>query len=389
MALLRRTGALLVSTTLLCLGPAGCKQDSKLAEHHEEGGEDGAEQPKEVGGEDGSKAEGGAKAEGGEAGGAGEDGGEAPSSDFPVDKHGIPIPALEGDAKLITPGAEEGRVSLRLALEDGAHYRVTTIGMLHLPLIEKPTGFAREEELRLSKCEGEAADRSCLLTHSYRNYEAEPPTGEGLEKEERQVAGLSTAHRIDASGLRLTETEVVGPEELASALPGQGLRGVHRFNCIRFPAEPVGEGATWKDVCRLRQAGTVVTRELTWTLEKLEDTDEGARAQLAYAGKLWTKDPKGVREGQVKGALYLWADAGEPHKLRERIQFIIDEKKGIATGTDLSFQFVKVGEDGETLIRTDGKAFEQPPTVLNDPRVQPNGQTRDAEHPGKGAKPLQ
>jgi len=294
-----------------------------------------------------------------------------------------PEPSLEGAAQLISPGASDRRVELRLGQADDAHYRITSLGMVHLPLFERPAGFAREEELRLSKCEGEGSQRSCLLSHSYRNYEAEPPTGAGMEREERQVSELATSHRIDASGLRTTATAVSGPDEAAGAEPGKALAEVHRMFCVRLPAEAVGEGATWKDVCRMRQAGTVVTRELTWQLAKLEDSPEGTRAELQYAGRVSKSDGKeSWVHGQVKGALYFWVDAGEPHLMRERMKFVLDSGKGLTSGLDMRVQFTKVGADGETLVRTDGKAFEQSPTVINDPRKVPNGGTREAEHPG-------
>ncbi|WP_106392493.1 hypothetical protein [Enhygromyxa salina] len=323
-----------------------------------------------------------------EADGADAEGGNAPEPEEPeweLDANGIPIPAQDGPARLLSPGAEDKRVELRLALDEGARYRVTTIGMLQLPLIDRPTGFAREEDVTLSDCEGEGAARTCLATHAYRNYEAEPPAGSGLEADEKQVAGIGTSHRVDASGLRITDTAVVGD---ASPKIGEMLGQVHRLYCIRLPAEAVGVGAIWKDVCRTRQGGALVTRELTWRLSKLEDTAEGARAELEYAGRVRRVSPKGeLINGEIKGALYFWVDAGEPHLMRERMGFMLDAGKGVSTGTDFRFQFAKVvegGRDGEDeLIRTDGKAFEHPPQTLNDPRTVPAGATRDAELPAK------
>jgi hypothetical protein len=309
-----------------------------------------------------------------------------PAGEWPVDAHGVPIPPLDGSAKLLSAGAEEERVQLRLALSEGAHYRVTTIGMLQLPLIEKPTGFAREEDITLSGCEGEGGGRSCLVTHRYRNYEAEPPTGEGLEADERQVAALVTSHRVDASGLRMTDTAVQGE---ASPAIAEQLSQLHRLYCIRLPAEPVGVGATWRDVCRMREGGSLVTRELTWRLTKLEKAADGHRAELEYAGRLHRLDLKGnVVGGEVKeGRLYLWAEAGEPHLMLEQQVLMLNPAKGLGTVTTLRFQFAKVG-DGEQLLRTDGKPFEHEPQVLNDPRLEPSGATRDDELPANedGAK---
>jgi hypothetical protein len=300
-------------------------------------------------------------------------------SGWPVDANGVPIPPKDGAAQLLTPGADAGRVLLRLALPEGAHYRVTTIGMLKLPLIEKPTGFAREEDVELGDCKGEGGERNCLLTHRYRNYEAEPPTGAGLEADERSVASLVTSHRLDASGLRMTDTAVQG--ETSPGLAAQ-LAEVHRLYCIRFPAEPVGVGATWRDVCRVREGGSLVTRELTWRLAKLVQGEDGQRAELAYAGRARRLDAKGkLVDGEVKGTLYLWVDAGEPHLMLEGVAFVLDAANKLSTRTDLRFQFAKVGEDGEQLIRTDGKPFEHPPQALNDPRSAPAGATRDAELP--------
>jgi hypothetical protein len=310
-----------------------------------------------------------------------DDGGQI-GSNGPVDANGVPVPSKVGEATLLTPGSDENRVLLRLALNDGAHYRVTTIGMLGLPLIDKPTGFAREEDVELSDCQGESGDRSCLLTHRYRDYEAEPPTGASLEADEQQVASVVSSHRLDASGLRLTDTTAQG--ETSPSLATQ-LTELHRLYCIRLPAEPVGIGATWRDVCRMREGGSLVTRELTWRLAKLEQAEDGNRAELEYAGRAHRLDTKGkLVGGEVKGKLYFWVDAGEPHLMLEQLAFVLDASKRLSTSTDLRFQFAKVGEDGEQLLRTDGKPFEHPPQALNDPRQVPAGATRDAELPADG-----
>ena len=301
-----------------------------------------------------------------------------PESDLPLDGDGLPIPATTGAAKLISPGAEDQRIELRLALAADARYRITTIGMLKLPLFDKPIGFAREEDLRLGDCQGEGLDRSCLITHNYRNFEAEPPTGDALEKDEALVAKLETSHRIDASGLRLTETAVNGAADNPAA---QTLSQVHRMYCVRLPSEPVGIGATWRDTCRTRIGGQIVTRELVWRLAKIESTEEGTRAELEYAGRVRRVDPEGaVQTGEIKGGLLFWVDAGEPHVMRERVAFILDAKRGLSTGTDLRYQFAKLGANDE-LIRTDGKPFEHSPVVLNEPRSVPIGETRDGELP--------
>lgn len=300
---------------------------------------------------------------------------EGANSSWPVDADGVPLPPQDGAAPLLTPGADDKRVQLRLALADDAHYRITTIGMLKLPLIDKPTGFAREEDVTVSGCKGEGAARTCLLTHDYLNYEAEPPAGAGLEADEKQVAAVRTSHRVDASGLRITDTEVQGETSPAHQ---QALAQVHRLYCIRLPAEPVGVGATWKDVCRLRQGGSIVTRELTWRLAKLEDTEDGVRAELEYAGRVRRIDPKGkLINGEIMGALFFWVDAGEPHLMRERVGFELNPSKGVSTGTDYRYQFTKVV--GDELLRTDGKPFDMPPQALNDLRTVPSGATRDGE----------
>ncbi|MFV8754774.1 hypothetical protein ACNOYE_29865 [Nannocystaceae bacterium ST9] len=306
---------------------------------------------------------------------------EAPPASGPTDADGIPLPSFAGAAQLLTPGDPADAVQLRLALVEGAVYRITTIGMLFLPLIDKPTGFAREEDMALSECSEEGATRSCLLTHTLRNYEAEPPTGAGLEAEERQVSGVISKHRIDASGLRTTPTELAGEAAALANPAAQALADANQFLCVRLPADAVGTGATWKDVCRRRQSGSIVTRDLTWKLAKLETGEEGKRAELHYAGTVWTKDDKGVRKGKVQGVLYFLVDAGEPHLQRERMEFAIDLDKGIKSATDLRYQWAKLGEDGETLIRCDGKPFAQQPRLLNDGRTLGGGPTRDAELP--------
>lgn len=351
-------------------GIGGCKNEPSNLEKMAKG--ENTPPPPEV-----SKTEGAPKASADATGGAGKDELAEPLN-LPLDERGLPIPPLEGAAKLITPGAEDQRVELRLALDEGARYRITTIGMLELPLFDRPVGFAREEQLSLSDCTGEAADRTCLLSHKYRNYDAEPPTGSALEKDEALVAEFETSHRIDASGLRITETAIEGTPTNPAA---KALTQVHRFYCIRLPSEPVGVGATWRDVCRTRLGGSIVTRELVWRLAKLENAKEGMRAELEYAGRVRRVNPdESVRNGEIKGSLLFWADAGEPHLMRERVIFVLDAERGLSTGTDFRHQFTKVGKNDE-LIRTDGRPFDQPPVMLNDLRRVPNGATRDAEMP--------
>lgn len=298
-----------------------------------------------------------------------------------LDPDGVPIPSFAGAAQVLGPGDATDAVPLQLALLDEAHYRITTIGMLYLPLIDKPTGFAREEDLTLSECSIEGPRRSCMVTHTFRNYEAEPPAGGGLEAEERLVAGVTTKHRIDSSGLRTSPTALSGDDAALAQPVAQALVDAHEFFCIRLPETAVGTGATWKDVCRRRQSGTIVTRDLTWKLHKLEDGPEGKRAELHYAGNVWSKDQKGVRRGKVQGVLYFLVDAGEPHLQRERVEFMVDADKGMKSATDLRMQWTKVGDDGETLVRTDGKPFEQSPYLLNDGRSLGTGPTRDGELP--------
>ena len=364
-------GLALALTSGLACSPESSNLEKMAKEQHEA--------PQE------SKAEEVASGRGGEA-----KAGEDPSSDtegvqppaatggeWELDGDGIPVPPQTGAVKLLTPGADDERVTLRLALSEGTTYRVTTLGMLKLPLMEKPTGFAREEELRLSDCRGEGSGRDCLLTHAYRNYEAEPPAGTGLEGDERLVAGLETGHRVDASGLRSSETAVHGE---TSPQVSKQLGEVHRMYCLRLPAEPVGLGATWRDLCRMRQGGSLVTRELTWRLAKLERSEDGTRAELEYAGRVRRLDTKGqIVNGEVKGVVYFWVDAGEPHLMRERLGFVLNPANNLGTTTDLRYQFTKLDADGETVLRTDGKPFEQSPNVLNDPRSAPSGTTRDGE----------
>lgn len=335
--------------------------------------EEAAKQAKAKG--EGGQSEGGA--EGGGAEGEAKPSAAGPSAGLARDAFDIPIPATEGAAKLVTRGSDDRGVTLRLALADDAVYRVTTIGMLQLPLFNQPTGFAREEEVRLRDCAGEGQARRCTVVHSYRHYDAEPPTGDGLERDEATVAGLTSTHGIDATGLRTTATTLEGPEEQREAKPGADLATAHRFYCIRFPDEPVGEGATWTDTCRMRQSGKIVTRELTWQVQTIEDSEEGTRVTLQYAGTVFREDSKksnARQRGQVKGDLLFFADAGEPHLMRERLVFTLDAAKGVVTNTQLRYQFAKVTTDekgAETLVRTDGKPYEQPPIVLNDPSAKP------------------
>lgn len=381
----RQRPAWLTALVVLALSAPGCSKDEPS--NLERMSKDPGSQPEVADGSPSQDNDGTARPNDGAAADTAAADAPAPASTLPLDDKGIPIPALEGAPALLSAGAEQLRVDLRLALVEGRRYRLTTIGMLTLPLVQRGTGFAHEEQLELSQCSGEGSERSCLLTHRSTNFEAEPPAGKVLEGEQARIAELETAHRIDASGLRSSATQVSGPAEALALPDGKALAEVHRMYCIRLPAEPVGEGAVWRDTCRLRQGGAIVTRELTWRVKSIASGDEGTRVELGYAGTIKSTSKEGRRDGRVEGELFFWADAGEPHMLRERLAFTIDSSRGLSSTTDLRVQFATYGEDGETLLRTDGNPFAEGPRVLNDPRRTPNGATRDGELPDSASPP--
>lgn len=264
-------------------------------------------------------------------------------------------PPAEG---LLSPGEGE-KVELRFALPDGATYAVTTIGMLVLPAVQKPIGFARREEIALRDCDGEAYTRACQLTHTTTNYEAELPEGKPLENGEKPVLALTTKHRMDATGRRDGQTLVEG--EGADRPAGLALSEAHQFFCLRLPDQPVGVGAVWADTCKMRIGGQVVTKQAKWELKKLDEDPDGAgrRAELQMQAKYTAADADGSpRVGVTHGVLYMWADAGEPHLYREKITLPLGAG-GLKTKTSLYVQFAKLDpKDPKKVIRTDGKAFE-------------------------------
>jgi hypothetical protein len=258
---------------------------------------------------------------------------------------------------LLTPGEGE-KVELRFALPDDTTYAVTTIGLLTLPAVQRPIGFARREEITLSNCDGDGYTRACDLTHEITNYEAEQPEGRPLEIGEKPVLELTTKHRMDASGRREGKTTVEG--ENADDPAARALEEAHRFFCLRLPTEPVGVGAVWADTCKMRTGGQVVTKEAKWELKKLDDDPDGGgrRAEVHMQAKYTATDSDGnPREGVSRGILYLWADAGEPHLYKEMIALPLGST-GMKTKTSLNYQFAKVDpKDPEKVLRTDGKEF--------------------------------
>ncbi len=139
---------------------------------------------------------------------------------------------------------------------------------------------------------------------------------------------------------------------------------MHRFYCLRFPAEPIGIGAKWKDVCHLRTGGVVDTREVIWELTSISEDDKGRRrAEFTYLGRYTAPSPKGDRTGTVQGILYYLLDAGEPHLLKEQLSTRRDPASTFVTTTTISYQFARLikgkGKDKnkEIAVRTDGEPF--------------------------------
>lgn len=238
-------------------------------------------------------------------------------------------------------------------------YRITTVGMVQLPIVEKPTGYAMQEGITLDHCEGEGAARSCRLHHRFLQFEAEPPAGKFMQSDHDRVAEVKLSHALHADGSADAPTEVSG--RLGEGI-GDALTLAHAFYCIQLPAEPVAVGATWTSTCRSWARGALATRELTWTLAKLEDDPEsGQRAELRYQGRYAQPAPDGERVGTVQGILYFFVEAGQPHLLREQIALPL-KAGGATTKTTVNVQFARVDSaDPEALLRTDGKPFPEVP----------------------------
>lgn len=284
-----------------------------------------------------------------------------------------PDPTTDPAAAAAAPGQLTARppegtelVPVRLALKDASVYQITTIGMVAFTGV-RPSGFAREERVELGACEGADAARRCTVTHRSVHFEAEPPNGRIFVADEKLVDKLVTSHTLLATGAREGDTTITGDQAQAQAQPGQALKDVHRFFCLRFPDEPIGVGAKWKDVCHLRTGGVVDTREVIWELTNMsKDADGRRRAEFTYLGRYTAPSPSGDRSGTVQGVLYYLLDAGEPHLLKEQISTRRDAKSNFHTTTTISYQFARLKTDKkgkaskqgkETWVRTDGEPF--------------------------------
>ncbi|MCA9659883.1 MAG: hypothetical protein KC486_16180 [Myxococcales bacterium] len=248
-----------------------------------------------------------------------------------------------------------------LGLEEGSIYRMTTVGALRLPLVQQPTGFAREEQLTVSACTGEGEARSCTLEHRYRNFDAEPPAGAYLKRDEQAVAALVTRHSLRADGTRAGATTVEGPAPALESENARELADVERFYCIRFPEVPVGVGAAWEATCTLRTDGRLARRKVTWEVAKIDEDPDGGgkRVELREVGTFEASDGKNTRSGTFGGTLFFFADIGEPHLLREEISTSVAQEGGIRTVARLNYQFAK--RRGDEVVRTDGEPFPEKP----------------------------
>lgn len=275
----------------------------------------------------------------------------------------IPADIAPGGLTAEPPAGTE-LMPVRLALKDDSVYEVTTLGMVAFTGVQ-PSGYAREERIELDQCSGADQARRCRLTHRYMRFEGEPPSGRIYAADEQRVDKLITRHTLLASGAREGDTEIEGLAEQLASPAGQALREVHRFYCLRFPEQPIGVGAKWKDVCHLRTGGAVDTREVIWEFTNVsKDADGRRRAEFTYVGNYVAPGEKGDRTGSVVGMLYFLLDAGEPHLLREKIVTRLDPASSFQTSTTISYQFARVvkGKDGkETSVRTDGEPFPAAP----------------------------
>lgn len=290
----------------------------------------------------------------------------------PAAPPGIPDDVAPGGLTARPPEGTE-LLPVRLALKDDSVYQITTLGMVGFTGVQ-PSGYAREERLELDACTGADQARRCRATHRYVHFEAEPPNGKIYASDEQRVDKLITRHTLLASGAREGSTEIEGLAEQLASPSGQALREVHRFYCIRFPDEPIGIGAKWKDVCHLRTGGAVDTREVIWELSNIGKDPEGRRrAEFTYVGRYVAPGDKGDRTGTVAGVLYFLLDAGEPHLLREKIVTKLDPESQFQTSTTISYQFARLVKDKagkETAMRTDGEPFPvAPPLPPADPKA--------------------
>ena len=272
-----------------------------------------------------------------------------------------PAPATAPRPSLPPSSATPGDlVTLRLALPDGARYRLTTVGMIHYPMMPQPTGFAREESIDVRECRGDGLTRACALEHRVTNFEAEPPYGKFIDNDEAPVRALVSRQRMTVLGAPEGPATIDG--EGAATEAGRALSAVHRFACIRFPSEPVAVGATWTVTCDSRVDGRVAHRTTTWELIAIDDDPEGAgkRAELRETGSFTFDSTAGARGGEFAGILYFWVDLGEPHILRETLVTEIVADQG-STKASINYQFAKVDPNDPTKVtRTDGKPFEEP-----------------------------
>ena len=277
----------------------------------------------------------------------------------------IPTDIAPGGLTALPPAGTE-LIPVRLALKDDSVYQVTTLGMVAFTGVQ-PSGYAREERVELDECSGADQARRCRLTHRYVHFEAEPPNGRIYAADEQRVDKLISRHALLASGAREGDTAVEGLAEQLASPDAQALREVHRFYCLRFPEEPIGVGAKWKDVCHLRTGGAVDTREVIWEFTNLSTDDEGhRRAEFTYVGNYLAPGDRGERRGTVAGMLYFLLDAGEPHLLREKIVTRLDPASSFTTSTTIAYQFARMvkGKDGkETAMRTDGQPFPVAPAL--------------------------
>lgn len=284
------------------------------------------------------------------------------------------------------PAPAGERVDLWLDLDPAKTVRVLTVGMLELPLVNRPAGFAREETLTFRDCVGEGAARTCVVEHALGRFEAEPPTGKILEQDEKRFADVRSHHRVDARGLKVGDATIIGPAgppDFADTDLGRALVAVHRYGCIRLPTEPVAVGAKWSDTCHFVFGGQVSRVDAAWELTALSDDPvSGKRAELTMLGKLAVPSAGGERAGTIEGKLYFFVDAHAPHILRMRARVPLKPGQSMESTTTLNLQFGLVDATG-VVTRTDGAPL-QPAAPVPAAGPETPSQTQPAPPPAGG-----
>jgi hypothetical protein len=221
------------------------------------------------------------------------------------------VEVRDGGVTLDDAGAEEGRVQLPGSAEVGASGAASALVAIAVAV----DGEEVPVELRLDY-EGEvidADDTGYTLETTFTDGEVidAPPGAEADLGTVTDIVGVTYRQRYDADGVA-EDAELVDPDSLTAAQRSAYDEFGSQLDSASFdfPAEPVGEGATWRSVSEVSSQGLEI--ELTYHYELQALSGDEYTIAISYDEDIDTEVEGADVTGSVRGGGTMSGTIGNP-----------------------------------------------------------------------------